>query len=92
VLAMLNGEKSLENPDSLKREFAAASETRRWISAQIYKSREKDHSNPFRKATFRNDAEMEKVLGKAGDDAFVRLALQEGKVFEELTESIMKRL
>jgi len=92
VLALLNGEKSLEDPSALKREFAAAAETRQWMSAQIYKSREKDHSNPFRKATFRNDAEMERVLGKAGDDSFVRLSLQEGKIFEELFDRVMKLL
>jgi hypothetical protein len=67
-------------------------ETRRWMSGQIYNSREKDHSNPFRKATFRNDAEMERVLGKAGDDSFVRMAIQEGKKFEELADRVMARL
>jgi hypothetical protein len=92
VLVMLNGEKCLEDSRALKLEFAAAVETRRWISGQIYKSREKDHSNPFRKATFRNDAEMEQVLGKAGDDSFVRLADQEGKNFEELIARVMARL
>jgi hypothetical protein len=89
---MLNGEQNLENSSALKQEFAAAVETRRWINGQIYKSREKDHSNPFRKATFRNEAEMEKVLGKAGDDFFVRLAVQEGKNFEELAARVMARL
>jgi NDP-sugar pyrophosphorylase family protein len=92
VLALLIGEKRLENPGALKQEFAGAVETRRWISAQIFKSREKDHSNPFRRATFRNDAEMEQVLGKAGDDSFVRLASQEGKDFEELAARVMARL
>jgi NDP-sugar pyrophosphorylase family protein len=92
VLVTLNGEKSLEDPGALKQEFAAAVETRRWISGQIYKSREKDHSNPFRKATFRNDAEMEQVLGKADDDPFVRLADQEGKIFEELAARVIARL
>jgi hypothetical protein len=92
VLAMLNNEKRLENAAFLKQELVAAVETRRWISAQIYKSREKDHSNPFRKATFRNDAEMEQVLGKTCEDSFVRLAAEEGKRFEELAVRVMARL
>jgi carbonic anhydrase/acetyltransferase-like protein (isoleucine patch superfamily) len=92
VLALLNNGKKLENAGALKQEFAAAVETRQWISAQIYKSREKDHSNPFRKATFRNDAEMERVLGKAGDDSFVLLSIQEGNFFEELAARVMSRL
>jgi hypothetical protein len=92
VLVMLNGEKSLEDPGAIKQEFAAAMETRRWISEQIRKSREKDRLNPFRKATFRNDAEMEQVLGRTCDDSFVRIAYQEGKIFEELAARVMARL
>jgi hypothetical protein len=92
VLGLLNGEKRLENAAFFKQELASAVETRRWISSQIYKSREKDHSNPFRKATFRNEAEMERVLGKAGDDPFVRLSAEEGKRFEELALRVMERL
>jgi len=92
VLALLDGEKSLENSGVLKKELAKAVETRRWISAQVHSSREKDHSNPFRKATFRNDAEMERVLGKAGDDSFVRIAGEEAKRFEELADRVMARL
>jgi len=92
VLVMLNGGKNPENAASLKEEFAAAIETRHWMNGQIFTSREKDHSNPFRKATFRNDAEMEQVLGKAGDDSFVRLAREEGLKFEELAARVMGRL
>jgi hypothetical protein len=92
VFALLNGEKPIENKAFLKQEIAAAVEIRRWMSEQIYNSREKDHLNPFKKATFRNDAEMERVIGKAGDDSFVRLALQEGKQFEELARRVMARL
>jgi hypothetical protein len=92
VFALLNGEKSLENAAFLKQELAGAVEIRRWMSGQIYKSRAKDHSNPFRKATFRNEAEMELVLGKVCDDSFVRLAIQEGELFEELAARLMKRL
>jgi hypothetical protein len=92
VLSLLNGEKRLEDAAFLKQELAAAVETRRWITDQIYESREKDQSNPFREATFRNKAEMEQVLGKTCDDSFVRLAGEEGKRFEELAFRVMERL
>jgi len=92
VFAMLNGEMSHENKSFLKLEFASAVEIKRWMSEQIYNSRAKDHLNPFRKATFRNEAEMEQVLGGAGDDSFVHLALKEGKDFEELALRVMARL
>jgi len=92
VLSLLNNGKKPENAGVLRLEFAAAVEIKRWISAQIYKSREKDHSNPFRKATFRNETEMERVLGRACDDSFVRLSNKEGNFFEELAARVMSRL
>jgi len=76
----------------LKQEIAASIETRRRINAQIYQSRAKDYHDPFRKATFRNTAEMEQVLGKPEENAFVRLSAEEGRRYEELAARVMLRL
>jgi predicted RNA-binding protein YlxR (DUF448 family) len=76
----------------LKQELAAAVETRRWISDQIYHSREKDLNNPFRKMTFRNEAEMEQVLGKVCDNPFINHDCNERKWFEELINRVITRL
>jgi hypothetical protein len=86
VLALLRG----APPDSaaFKKELAFALETRRWITGQIYETREKDHRNPFKKATFRNQAEMEQVLGTASSNSFVCLAREEGMRFEEMITKI----
>ena len=42
------------------------------VEAAVYASRAKDWSNPFRKATFRSEAEMTAVLGRPEDNSFVR--------------------
>jgi hypothetical protein len=76
----------------LKQELAASIETRRWISDQIYQNRLKDYRDPFRKATFRNNAEMEQVLGKLNENPFIRLSREEDRRYEELIAKVMSRL
>jgi hypothetical protein len=76
----------------LKQELTAAVETRKWISDRIYQSREKDYRDPFRKMTFRNEAEMEQVLGNINDNPFINHDRDEGKKFEELVNRVILRL
>ena len=96
VLALLKdaacGDGAAQGAAFLKQELAASAETSRWISAQIFKTREKDYRDTFRKATFRNTAEMEQVLGKAEESPFIRLAREETKRYEELIARVMARL
>jgi len=42
------------------------------VEEQVFATRAKDHSNAFRKATFRSEAEMRAVVGLPEDNAFVR--------------------
>jgi hypothetical protein len=56
----------------------------RRISEQVYLSRKKDHDNPFRAATCRNEEEALCVFGTPEDNAFVR------QVREETLENIHK--
>jgi hypothetical protein len=41
------------------------------VEEGVYRSRKKDYDNPFRRATFRSDAEAEAVLGSAERNPFV---------------------
>jgi hypothetical protein len=41
------------------------------VEAEVLATRAKDYANPFRKATFRSDAEMLAVVGRAEDNPFV---------------------
>jgi hypothetical protein len=43
-----------------------------FVETAVYESRAKDWTNPFRKATFRSEAEMAAVLGRPEDNGFVR--------------------
>ena len=56
----------------------------RRISEQVYLSRKKDHDNPFRSATCRNEEEVMAVYGTPEDNNFVR------QVREETLDNIRK--
>ncbi|MDR0316809.1 MAG: DUF4954 family protein [Treponema sp.] len=92
VLALLRADAAPLDAASFKKELAAALEIRRWISGQIHKTRAKDFRDPFKKATFRNQAEMEQVLGKVGSGSFVRLARADAAGFEAMIERLADRL
>jgi hypothetical protein len=87
-----DGQSGTINKDEFKKELAAVIETRRFIDAQIYSSREKDYDNPFKKATFRNQAEMEQVLGKPGDNSFIKLIHKESAQFIDTVERVIARI
>jgi len=46
--------------------------TREWMVKNIYESRAKDYSNPFRQMVYENRDEMDKVIGKLEDNSFIR--------------------
>ncbi|MCL2210981.1 MAG: DUF4954 family protein [Treponema sp.] len=76
---------------SFKKELAAVIEIRSWIESQIYESRAKDYHNQYKKATFRNDAEMELVLGKPEENSFIKLVQKESVSFKEMIERVSLR-
>jgi len=96
VLSMLHetGAGGTAPPDAgtLKRELAASVETRRLITNRVYETRAKDFRNTFKKATFRNPEEMERVLGLPANDAFVQYSQEEGRRYENMVAKIMERL
>ncbi len=49
----------------------------RYVEEQVYLSRAKDYSNPFRRATFRNPEEMRAVCGSAEVNPFVQAVKEE---------------
>jgi hypothetical protein len=92
VLALLEGASAEAGAALLKQELSASVEIHKWITHQVYKTRAKDYHDPFKKATFRNPAEMEQVLGKIDESAFVRLSRAENKSYEEMVARVMARL
>jgi hypothetical protein len=43
-----------------------------WMVKGIYESRAKDYANPFRRMVYESQKEMEKVVGRLKDNAFIR--------------------
>jgi len=92
VLMLLNESSKAMDVPAFKKELEAVLEIRSWIERQIYESRAKDYQNPFKEATFRNQAEMEQVLGKPDDNSFIRIVQKEGVSFKEMVERVNARL
>jgi hypothetical protein len=92
TLAVLQHTEDAPNAASFKTELSLLREIRRWIDKQIYESRAKDFRSSFKKATFRNPAEMEKVLGKPSENVFIRIVQKESGGFFEMIERVNARL
>jgi NDP-sugar pyrophosphorylase family protein len=98
VLELLNSSKPSHEANTtidasgFRKELVSVLEIRRWIDRQIYESREKDYHNQFKKATYRNQAEMEQVLGKPDDNAFIMIVQKESVKFKEMIDSVSSRL
>jgi hypothetical protein len=45
--------------------------TRQWMVDNIFNSREKDYTNPFRMMVYENETEMDKVVGSLNDNPFI---------------------
>jgi uncharacterized protein YlbG (UPF0298 family) len=50
----------------------------------VYRSRKKDFEDPFRKMVYRNEEEMDAVLGKPEDNSFVKQSRSEMEKLKEL--------
>jgi hypothetical protein len=66
--------------------------TRKEMVRQIYLSREKDHTNPFRKMVYTSTKEMEKVVGKLSDNSFIIQQQHALLVFEKKLKQLSRKL
>jgi hypothetical protein len=63
-----------------------------FIAEQVYASRAKDFSEPFRSITYRNREEMEQVVGNADDNSFVKHFREKVSFDKERARKLIKRL
>ncbi|MCE1194943.1 DUF4954 family protein [bacterium] len=63
--------------DGLRRAFADLDLLCAYVAREVYESRIKDWNNPFRKRTFRTEAEMIAVLGDPRENSFVAATKRE---------------
>ncbi|MDR2596909.1 MAG: DUF4954 family protein [Treponema sp.] len=92
ALSLMHETDKVPDAAGFKTELTAVLDIRRWIDRQIFKSREKDYHNQFKKATFRNQEEMEQVLGKPGENSFIHLIHKESGCFYEMIERVSSRI
>jgi hypothetical protein len=79
-------------PEHLNEWLQQAEEIKQWMVEAIYQSRAKDYQNAFRKMIYNNDAEMEAVIGKLEDNAFIKSQQQELETFRQQIETLRSRL
>ena len=66
--------------------------TKIWMGKEIYKSRAKDYTNPFRKMIYDSNDEMNAVVGRLEDNQFIQDQLAETDKYKKLVKGIIKRL
>ncbi len=85
----------LETKTLSKKKWIAALERavhiQEYINEQVYISRKKDYTNPFRRATFRNDEEMTAAIGDIEDNSFIQQVRSETETFKKTIQEIMNR-
>ncbi len=62
-----------------------------YVRDQVYLSRKKDYDNPFRRATFRNEQEMNAAVGTIDDNSFVKQVRDETEVFKKTADQMIRR-
>jgi len=62
-----------------------------YVCDQVYLSRKKDYDNPFRKTTFRNEAEMQATIGNIEENSFILQVRQETAEMNLFVEEVRGR-
>jgi hypothetical protein len=62
-----------------------------YICDQVYVSRRKDFDNPFKKNTFRNEAEMTATIGRVEDNSFILQIREETEEIRKIVEEVRQR-
>ncbi|MBA4166336.1 MAG: DUF4954 family protein, partial [Chitinophagaceae bacterium] len=88
AVKLVNGFSSDDSVE-LKSLLDKSVETKKWMVDNIYSSREKDYTNPFRMMVYENREEMDKVVGRLEDNQFIK---QEKQAFEEYRLKVKKIL
>jgi hypothetical protein len=73
--------------DLLRRAVA----TRDWMTGEIYNTREKDYTNPFRKMVYGSTEEMNAVIGPLEDNSFILQEKEAGKKYRRDITQVLKK-
>jgi hypothetical protein len=79
------------SPAYLKDCLQQSYKTQELITGNIYRSREKDYQNRFRKMTYDNEEEMDIVIGKLDDNGFIKQTAADLKTYKEQIDSLIEK-
>ena len=66
--------------------------TKTWMGKEIYNSRAKDYTNPFRRMVYENKDEMNAVIGRLEDNQFIQDQLAENEKYKKTVKEIIKKI
>lgn len=69
-----------------------AKQIQEYVCEQVYLSRKKDYDNIYRKATYRNEAEMIAAIGPLEENSFIIHVKEETEQFESDINKLYKRI
>lgn len=75
----------------LKEQLKKSVNTFEILAENIYKSREKDHKNPYRKMIYSNEAEMNAVIGKLEDNSFIKQTREDLQVYKSQVDELINK-
>jgi len=78
-------------PAGLRRLLEESVATKERLTSEIYASRAKDYSNPFRKMVYESTEEMNSVVGRLQDNSFIRQEKDALKKYRREVEELVKR-
>ena len=78
-----------DGPETLGHLLRQSVATREQLVKEIYESRAKDYTNPFRKMVYESPEEMNAVVGKLHDNSFIRQEKEALKQYRKEVEQIV---
>ena len=91
LLELHGMEKGDFSADAFSALLAQALEFKEWMFQKIYESRAKDYQNEFRKMVYASETEMEQVVGRLEDNAFIQQQKEEVERFKAKIERISRQ-
>ena len=65
--------------------------TKEWMKNEIYNTRAKDYSNPYRKMVYDNNVEMLSVIGKIEDNSFINEQMEGFELLKKQINSLIRK-
>ena len=79
-------------PDLFKQLLQQALDTKEWMCKNIFDSRAKDYSSPFRKMVYDTNEEMNKVMGRLEDNSFIQQQLADLDGMKKQVKAVIRKL